>query len=655
MKPRRGAVVCAATLVLAACEAGPELPADPVEGRPSDGLLARPELQAVVELQVARDAVGLLAFLSDGEADVRARAAFALGSVQAPEAVDGLVAALADPVAGVRRDAAFALGQAGLESAVEPLAGLLSQEADREVRREAIEALGKLPSPAAAGALLALAPGPGEEALRTAALARLWAVVGVHAPESVTHLLARLDDPDGGVRLAAAYAFGRQPDPTLWSDRAVRLREALDGLALDDPAAMYLVQALGRLQAIFDGDRLHHWAAAATDWRTRTNATAALAGREMYPATQEILFAGLDDPSLHVAVTAAETLGRGNHLPSTVLRIRSWLEAHPDRLQVVEPLLVLLARMDEREAVFAWVDARAADDRAGWLAGLEALGFLGGVEAMERLHRAAGSELPAVAVRAVQALAQRWGRDARDARTHAVYFEAFREALRGPGARVAAPLLADTAFTALGSVQALEEGFRSAVGRGDAAAGAAIRDALEVAGVSPPAPLPPAAPVGPDPLRLDWGYLAELGRAPRLVLETAHGTVRVRLATEDAPLTVQTVARLAERGRYDGVPFHRVVPNFVVQGGDVARGDGGGGPGFAIRSEFGHVPFVRGTIGMASAGKDTEGSQFFINHVMTPHLDGAYTAFGWVEEGIDVLDRIGRHDLLVAARIERGG
>ena len=153
---------------------------------------------------------------------------------------------------------------------------------------------------------------------------------------------------------------------------------------------------------------------------------------------------------------------------------------------------------------------------------------------------------------------------------------------------------------------------------------------------------------------MDWTYLAGFGAAPRLVLETDRGRIVVRLAPEEAPLTVQTMARLAQAGRYDGVPFHRVVPNFVIQGGDFTSGDGFGGPGFTIRSEFGEIPYRRGVIGMASAGKDTEGSQFFITHSPQPHLDGGYTSFGWVVEGMDAVDLIQVGDRIVRATVEPG-
>ena len=142
-------------------------------------------------------------------------------------------------------------------------------------------------------------------------------------------------------------------------------------------------------------------------------------------------------------------------------------------------------------------------------------------------------------------------------------------------------------------------------------------------------------------------------RIPVLVLETERGVVVVDLFTEEAPLTVMTLARLAEEGRLDGVPFHRVLPNFMVQGGDVERGDGLGDPGFWIPSELTHLRYVRGTLGMARTDKDTENSQFFITHSMQPHLDGGYTAFGSRGRGTGRRRRHhGSGDRVVRARIE---
>ncbi|HEY7213168.1 MAG TPA: peptidylprolyl isomerase, partial [Thermoanaerobaculia bacterium] len=129
-------------------------------------------------------------------------------------------------------------------------------------------------------------------------------------------------------------------------------------------------------------------------------------------------------------------------------------------------------------------------------------------------------------------------------------------------------------------------------------------------------------------------------RRPRTVeIRTERGTVTVRLACPQAPLTCLNFLQLAGQGYFDGLTFHRVVPDFVVQGGD-PRGDGTGGPGYAIRDEINRLRYDRGAVGMALAGPDTGGSQFFITLSPQPHLDGGYTIFGQVTAGMEVVDRI---------------
>lgn len=128
-------------------------------------------------------------------------------------------------------------------------------------------------------------------------------------------------------------------------------------------------------------------------------------------------------------------------------------------------------------------------------------------------------------------------------------------------------------------------------------------------------------------------------------LTTSKGVIRMELFDEEAPLTVNNFVTLAKKGYYNRVTFHRVVPNFVAQGGD-PRGDGNGGPGYQIRCEINTRPYIRGTVGMALSGKDTGGSQFFICHSPQPHLDGGYTVFGQVISGMEVVDKIVRGDLI---------
>ncbi|HEX8353177.1 MAG TPA: peptidylprolyl isomerase, partial [Pyrinomonadaceae bacterium] len=147
---------------------------------------------------------------------------------------------------------------------------------------------------------------------------------------------------------------------------------------------------------------------------------------------------------------------------------------------------------------------------------------------------------------------------------------------------------------------------------------------------------------------------ARMGKTVRALVSTDKGAVTIELLADDAPLTVDNFVQLARRNYFNGVLFHRVVPNFVVQGGD-PRGDGSGGPGYQIRCEINTVPYARGAVGMALSGKDTGGSQWFVTHSPQPHLDGGYTVFGRVVEGMEVVDRIVRGDRIRSVTItERG-
>ena len=138
--------------------------------------------------------------------------------------------------------------------------------------------------------------------------------------------------------------------------------------------------------------------------------------------------------------------------------------------------------------------------------------------------------------------------------------------------------------------------------------------------------------------------------APTLNIVTERGIMSLKLFASDAPLAVHNIVVLAEGGYFDDQRFHRVVPNFVVQGGD-PRGDGRGGPGYAIRDELNRRRYGRGTLGMALSGPDTGGSQFFVTHSPQPHLDGGYTVFGELVGGGDVLDRIVQGDRIVRVTV----
>ena len=123
-------------------------------------------------------------------------------------------------------------------------------------------------------------------------------------------------------------------------------------------------------------------------------------------------------------------------------------------------------------------------------------------------------------------------------------------------------------------------------------------------------------------------------------LHTNHGAVELELLDEDAPKTVENFVRLSGEGFYDGLRFHRVIPDFMIQGGDPS-GDGTGGPGYTFEDEQNEHGVARGALAMANSGPNTNGSQFFIVTAgACPWLDGKHTVFGRVTSGMDVVDRI---------------
>jgi peptidyl-prolyl cis-trans isomerase B (cyclophilin B) len=135
-------------------------------------------------------------------------------------------------------------------------------------------------------------------------------------------------------------------------------------------------------------------------------------------------------------------------------------------------------------------------------------------------------------------------------------------------------------------------------------------------------------------------------------LDTDRGPIRIELAADKAPLTVANFVNLAKRGFYDGLAFHRVIPDFMVQGG-CPEGSGRGGPGYRFEDETSNgLGHERGVLSMANAGPATNGSQFFITHVACNWLDGKHTVFGKVVEGLNVVDAVQQGDMIKSVKIE---
>jgi len=185
-----------------------------------------------------------------------------------------------------------------------------------------------------------------------------------------------------------------------------------------------------------------------------------------------------------------------------------------------------------------------------------------------------------------------------------------------------------------------------------AALAAAILVGAALAGCNTtPSSEPKRATTPNEPKREEKTTMAE--PLPQVTIETTKGKIVLELAEDDAPNTVANFISLAEKGYYDGLLFHRVIPNFMIQGGD-PKGTGSGGPGYVIADEFSpKLRHARGVISMANAGPNTGGSQFFITHSPQPHLDGKHAVFGKVTSGMEVVDAIQQGDKMIKVTVDR--
>jgi len=153
------------------------------------------------------------------------------------------------------------------------------------------------------------------------------------------------------------------------------------------------------------------------------------------------------------------------------------------------------------------------------------------------------------------------------------------------------------------------------------------------------------APVAEFQHPIDWDYIKTINDNQQVLLKTNKGEITMEFYVEESPGSVAAILKLIEDGYYDGKTFHRVVPNFVAQGG-CPRGDGWGSLDYTIRSEFTNRGYKTGTVGLASSGKDTESCQWFITHSPTPHLDGRYSIIADVIDGMDIVHQLEVGDII---------
>ncbi len=648
----------------------------------------RDKIESILRMQDLRVPFGpaLASLLADADPLVRSRAALACASLQDTAAVGALTVNLADPDSSAATAAAFALGQtgAGLSES-----GRLALGEDLIRRRighsrasgRILEEIGKFGTPAALAGILHLVPEAGPapyDGDLVMSVAR-FAIRGISSPEAVRFLLAHVR-PGVETSWRVLYALQRTGD-------APGTREALGALGMLEHAAdplvrMNLASLLGKVQnAAAPQGILLRMAALDPDWRVRVNALKALSQAQGSPDTAEIgvFHRAFFDANPHTGITAISVF------PSVSGRARGMSEgAIGDLARIAENAHGDFSWQVQAEAALALakIDGRIPRALAPGGSGLRphlrarligAAGESGDTASWRLLSAAAAGRDPLIVSAALEGLRSL---AARNPGVRWLVDSTARAAIRSLGTldmaivSGAAEILGDSLFRSGVSVEPLlaaldalsppadaetmQDVIRALGALGDGRASPKLTSLLQsrdlsVAGAAAAAlekitgkdhrgeVARQADRRMPDE---DMALLRSLPPLVRVRLLTSRGEIGIELDRDAAPFTTVSIVNLCVHRRfYRGLTFHRVVPNFVVQGGD-PRGDGWGGPGYSIRSEFSPVPFGTGTVGIASAGKDTEGSQFFITHSPQPHLDGRYTVVGRVVAGLNVVDMI---------------
>lgn len=662
----------------------------------------REKLRTVMQVQDLRTPHDgeLVAALSDPDPLVRERAVLAFGSLQDSAVIGPLTALLTDDGPAIQEAAAFALGQTG--TALSPR-GREQLEYDliwkrlqsTTARDRMIEEISKFGTASGLHDLLATVgntyPLASTRAV-TLAIAR-FAWRGVVSDDAVRYLL-RFIKPAELVPWETAYALQRVGDHHL-------MRTYIEEIVLlwrnpDPLVRLNIAVLLGKLKDLRTSlDPLERMARHDADWRVRVAALRALGQLplDQSPPTLDLFREFFFDPRHAVAVTAVSSLRAAavratkDHPVSAEILNQLGIIAQND-IRNFEPELqgeaaIALGKILGAEAIPFLRSVRAGDTRSRSRVAT-AFGATADSSAMTDLERLSQDGVPAVAIAAFEGmrdvvrahpetsgLADRVypfliaGIEDTDPAVVATCADILSDSLlRRPAsvirlvealgalnspADLDAKLSVIAALGVLGdrramaSLQTLLDDVEPAVGL------AAAKALAQLSGADVASQIPYRSPGYVD---FDFDYLESLPDSVPVRFETVRGSFTANLFPREAPFTVMNFLKLGERRRlFDGIAFHRVVPTFVTQGGD-PREDGWGGPGYSIRSEFSPRPYGTGTIGMASSGKDTEGSQFFVTQSPQPHLDGRYTVFGTITSGQDVVDRLQIGDRLWSVRVE---
>lgn len=638
----------------------------------------------------------LISFLSDTDAVVRETATYAFGSIQDTVVLNLLIRNLNDPVVKVQSAAAFAIGQTGsmlsdrgrkiLESEL-----IWKKLGKTKVDEELIEEIGKFGTQEALDQLINRYAYPYPEKFLNGLIMSIarFAIRGIYNKDAIKYLNSLITSQNP-VNWHIIYALMRI------SSIPESRKEILDIIPnisqlykSNDPLVrMHLATLLGRLKDQNYGlEVLIKLAEFDCDWRVRINALKALSNFELKNNYEviNIFKRAFCDENNHIALTAlnsfANTGVSENDTIPVIKETFDWLKRIAEnkqnlyKWQYQANASITLARLTGSKYLDILVDNL---DRNYCLnpSILEALVQIGSKDIVGLLFKYTEDKNPLSVISALKGIRYISSLYKNDSdvieKSYSVIIKSVEDSNKAVVA-TAASILRDTIFLRKEYSKLLIKKLNSLRVPNETDAIQEIILTLEKLKAEEAIPtlekllqLPDRRVVlqaaqalqkitGKDYLQqlqikiqpthvdYDFNLLDLIKRNPIVRVETTKGEIMMELYPEVAPFTIVNFIRLAQKGYFRGTIFHRIVPNFVVQGGD-PEGTGWGDPGYTIRSEFSRLSYETGSVGMASSGKDTEGSQFFITQSPQPHLDGRYTLFGKVIFGMDIVNLLQSDD-----------
>lgn len=643
--------------------------------------------QEMRHLEYLRDANPdkFVLWLNHTDEQVRARAVATLGRIQDSTTIAWVANALNDPSPVVRHEAAFAIGQFFNTAAEQPVLDALDLEKNQIIIARLVEAIGKVGTEKSFNRMLDFIESLNPEYEKAVMITSGLLAYRHHSPlrnaPYIGIVLNRTENPD--VRWRAAYALYRIASPQTTKDLVKALQAddpltrvfALKGLRMILSIMLSREKAGKPKNAIIEQARQILWSDSCfnrikalvqdSTWYVRMEVQHYLntiSSLSLWP----VIARGIGDNHPYVREAALEAASNFKSQQSRLVLLGN--ASQGKNWQQRGKALVALTRNYPSEALtFIRSNIHRYRFPENYFF-IKALGTLPGEDATEMLMSLADSDIPAQVTAAIEVLTQRDG----------VPLNFYLKHLQ-KGDRALTTLIANY-LGALKEVQAVPHliaAYRKFRAPQDVEPMEAIIAALGYIGDNQAVPLLeqelnnpfpsirkkahkalkmitgrdyPLKPVPPTLLtRIDFPPVPGDER-PRVRFHTTKGDFVIELRPDKAPVTVANFVHLVKQGFYNGIYFHRVVPGFVVQAGD-PRGDGWGGPGYSIPCEYNDLFFYRGVVGMATAGKDTGGSQFFITQLPQPHLNGRYTAFGKVVSGMNVVDILEPYDKILKAEI----